>query len=200
MRRSYLVARRLIVLACLIGLGGALAYRMLYQHALVDGRAHYFLGDDAMISMRYAYNLAHGRGLVWNPGEYVQGYTNLGWTLVMSAVHWSGAPLHIAPLVVLLLNSAIYAALVALLVLKLRPLPGLVAGVLVALDGSVLEWTISGFEATLQAALITLAVLPFLGVGAARLAPIWAALAFVVRPDAIIVLAWVALLLIWRRE
>ena len=47
------------------------------------GSERYFsLFDDAMISMRYAHNLAHGFGLVWNPGEApVEGYTNLLWTI-----------------------------------------------------------------------------------------------------------------------
>src|SRR5574339_584219 len=42
------------------------------------------LVDDAMISMRYAWNFSHGHGLVWNQGEYVQGYTNLLMVLIMS--------------------------------------------------------------------------------------------------------------------
>lgn len=42
------------------------------------------LFDDAMISMRYAWNFSHGNGLVWNQGEYIQGYTNLLMTLLMS--------------------------------------------------------------------------------------------------------------------
>jgi hypothetical protein len=50
----------------------------------VDGERYFALFDDAMISMRYAWNLSHGSGLVWNPGEYVEGYTNPLWTLVMS--------------------------------------------------------------------------------------------------------------------
>ena len=37
-----------------------------------------------MISMRYAWNFSHGQGLVWNPGERIEGFTNLLWTLVMS--------------------------------------------------------------------------------------------------------------------
>jgi arabinofuranosyltransferase len=41
--------------------------------------------DDAYISYRYAANLVHGHGLVFNRGEYVEGYTNLLWTL-LSAV------------------------------------------------------------------------------------------------------------------
>lgn len=34
--------------------------------------------DGAMIAMRYALNLAHGHGLVWNVGERAEGYGLLG--------------------------------------------------------------------------------------------------------------------------
>lgn len=49
-----------------------------------NGHRYFCLFDDAMISMRYADNLAHGRGLVWNAGERVEGYTNLLMTLLMA--------------------------------------------------------------------------------------------------------------------
>jgi len=42
-----------------------------------------------MISMRYAWNFAHGKGLEWNSEEYVQGYTNLLMTLLMSLPFFS---------------------------------------------------------------------------------------------------------------
>ena len=49
-----------------------------------DGMTYLYIFDDAMISMRYAWNLAHGHGLVWNPGEPpVQGFTNMLMTLFM---------------------------------------------------------------------------------------------------------------------
>jgi arabinofuranosyltransferase len=38
--------------------------------------------DDAYISFRYARNLARGAGLVFNPGEYVKGYSNTLFTLL----------------------------------------------------------------------------------------------------------------------
>jgi arabinofuranosyltransferase len=38
--------------------------------------------DDAYISYRYAWNLVQGHGLVYNPGERVEGYTNFLWTLL----------------------------------------------------------------------------------------------------------------------
>ena len=41
--------------------------------------------DDAYISYRYADNLLHGAGLVYNPGEIVEGYTNFLWTLWIAA-------------------------------------------------------------------------------------------------------------------
>jgi len=47
--------------------------------------------DDAFISFRYAAHLAHGQGLVWNPGERVEGITNLLWTLLLApaeALRW----------------------------------------------------------------------------------------------------------------
>jgi len=46
---------------------------------------HYFWGDDCYISFRYARQLMLGHGLVWNPGEAVEGYTNFLWVLIMSA-------------------------------------------------------------------------------------------------------------------
>lgn len=52
-----------------------------------DGRAGFTLFDDAMISMRYARNLAEGHGLVWNVGERVEGYTKPLW---MAAIHACG--------------------------------------------------------------------------------------------------------------
>ena len=51
----------------------------------IDGRRYFSLFDDAMISMRYAWNSAHGAGPVWNPGERVEGYTNPLMVLVMTA-------------------------------------------------------------------------------------------------------------------
>lgn len=40
--------------------------------------------DDAYISFRYALNFAEGRGMVFNPGERVEGITNLGFALMIA--------------------------------------------------------------------------------------------------------------------
>jgi len=43
-----------------------------------------FIQDDAFISFRYADNFVQGKGLVWNEGERVEGYTNFLWTIIVS--------------------------------------------------------------------------------------------------------------------
>ena len=46
----------------------------------------WFITDDAFISFRYVRNLVEGRGLVFNPGEYVEGYSNFLWVLELAAI------------------------------------------------------------------------------------------------------------------
>ena len=46
----------------------------------------WWLTDDAFISFRYARNLLEGHGLVFNPGERVEGYTNFLWTLELAGI------------------------------------------------------------------------------------------------------------------
>lgn len=43
-----------------------------------------FTVDDAYISFRYARNLIDGHGLVFNPGEAVEGYSNFLWTVLIA--------------------------------------------------------------------------------------------------------------------
>ena len=43
-----------------------------------------YVTDDTYISLRYAQNLVHGHGLVYNRGEHVEGYTNFLWTLALA--------------------------------------------------------------------------------------------------------------------
>ena len=42
-----------------------------------------WIGDDAFISLRYSDMFARGEGLVFNRGEWVEGYTNFLWTLLL---------------------------------------------------------------------------------------------------------------------
>lgn len=73
-----------------------------------EGRRVFTLFDDAMISMRYARNLADGYGLVFNPGEPpVEGYTNFLWTLWMALLHRLPIDESKLPLVVMISGVAI---------------------------------------------------------------------------------------------
>ncbi len=49
-------------------------------------RVSWFITDDAFISFRYARNLLEGHGLVFNRGEYVEGYTNFLWVIELAAI------------------------------------------------------------------------------------------------------------------
>jgi hypothetical protein len=66
--------------------------------------------DDAYISYRYAHNLASGNGLVFNPGDRVEGYSNLLWVVILAAGERAGcAPHRLGPA----LGVASYLAILA---------------------------------------------------------------------------------------
>lgn len=65
------------MVACVLGC--VLAILILHGYVFWDHTA-----EDAFISFRYAQNLAHGNGLVWNPGERVEGYSNFLWVLILA--------------------------------------------------------------------------------------------------------------------
>lgn len=49
--------------------------------------------EDAFITYRYAEHLCRGAGLVYNPGEVVEGFTSFGWTIVLAVVSGAGLPI-----------------------------------------------------------------------------------------------------------
>jgi hypothetical protein len=58
----------LVLWVCVLAAVGVAAYsgRSAYErHVSIGGKQFFLLHDDAMISMRYAYNFAKGDGLVW---------------------------------------------------------------------------------------------------------------------------------------
>lgn len=76
-------------------LGLALAGLILIAGAFIHLRYNTFFidivgSDDAFISYRYAENFFKGHGLVFNPGERVEGYSNLLYTLLMVPAFFIG--------------------------------------------------------------------------------------------------------------
>lgn len=45
-----------------------------------------FIQDDAFTSLRYVENFVNGKGMVFNDGERVEGYTNFLWVMLLSAI------------------------------------------------------------------------------------------------------------------
>lgn len=55
-----------------------------------------FLSDDSLISLRYAQRFIEGKGLTWNDGHPVEGYSNLLWVLGVSVLGKLGIDLIVA--------------------------------------------------------------------------------------------------------
>ena len=132
--------------------------RSLALHAAVAGlvllgfQVHWtypFVSDDAFISLRYAERLLEGKGLTWNDGDTVEGYSNLLWVLAtaglmklqLSAI-WAARAL----------GLACSAAAVVVLALMVRPRSGtqlagsLAAPLLLAACSPLAVWTMAGLE------------------------------------------------------
>jgi arabinofuranosyltransferase len=149
------VAAGLVLSGCVM-----VALRYVWRTTLTaDGQRVFTLWDDAMISMRYAHNLATGHGLVWNPGERVQGYSNLGLTLVMAVLHLVPVGLARVPLLFQLASLAAAAGTVIYAARLARVLVGnetaaITAAVLVATLAPLGIWAAQGSD-TAPIALVT---------------------------------------------
>ena len=63
---------------------------------LVNVKRYNFISDDSFITLRYTRNLVQGEGLVFNPGERVEGFTSMLWTLLLSLFGLIGLDLLVA--------------------------------------------------------------------------------------------------------
>ena len=132
----------------------------------VDGQLFFTLIDDAMISMRYAQHLAAGSGLVWNVGEApIQGFTNLGWVLLMAVLHelpFTPATVSlgvmIASATILLANALVVARICEALSPEAVYAPLMAAGI-TAFYFPLVFWSLRGMEVGLLVLLVDLAVL-----------------------------------------
>jgi arabinofuranosyltransferase len=180
-----------------LGLGAALLYLF---------RA--YAADDSFITFRYARNLAHGLGVVWNPGEApVEGYSNFLWMLLASAALKIGIdPLAAARTVAILCYGG---SLVAVRALAIRAGSSRGAANLAVLGFAAIPayayWAVSGLE-TLSVVLLSLLYFLALTIDSdARTLPwrsaVLADLLLMSRPDTplLIVLAVLPLLLPFDR-
>lgn len=117
-----------------------------------------FIKDDAYISFRYAHNVIAGHGLVFNPGEYVEGITNFLWTVLMIPFEAMGWDLFIVSEWIGLGLTAAMLLLLTRLTLTFTPSLGalptrwmaiLWAGLWLGTSSSLGLWSHSGMEQAL---------------------------------------------------
>lgn len=138
-----------------------------------------FIKDDAYISFRYAHNLARGEGLVFNPGEHLEGFTNFLWTLLM--VPFEALGLDLFQVSEILGTALSIGLLVTMMLLAVhfhggrRHLGQLWGGLWLATSSSMALWATSGMEQPL-AMLLPFASVYFLWEGRERQRTSWTAL------------------------
>jgi arabinofuranosyltransferase len=133
---------------------------------VVEDTRYYCLFDDAMVSMRYAENLASGQGLVWNPGgEKVEGFTNPLWVLGMAVFHLfpiSSPKISLCVQIcgaLLLLINLFFVRRIARLLCPESTFVLLAAVLLTAFYLPLNNWGLQGMEVSLLALLLSMAVL-----------------------------------------
>ena len=160
---------------------------------------HYFI-DDAYIFMRYAKNFATGRGLDFNPGEAVLGFTSPLFTLALAFLaraFRSADP----GLLIAVLNGALFggfAIVVARLFITDRPLSW-VLPIVLGFYFPFVDASLNGMETTLMLLTMTGAMLCLVR-GRNGGAVVVAALSALTRPEGVIFFALVVLYLLVERR
>ncbi len=137
----------------------------IYQTSFVArGERFFVLFDDAMISMRYARNLAEGDGLVWNPGgERVEGYTNPLWVVFMALFHLIPIPASKVSLFIQI-SGALFLAANLIFVKKVserlsgNSLVVILAAGLTAFYGPLNNWGLLGMEVSALTLIVSAAL------------------------------------------
>lgn len=117
--------------------------------------------EDAYIIFRYAENFGHGHGLVFNPGERVEGYTCFLWVLLLGLAVKGGLPVIVTARFLGLAGSVGAMVICPLLYRKLdghNPFFAILPLALLAVNGPLAAWTLSGMETPLFAFLVIAAV------------------------------------------
>lgn len=153
-----------------------------------------FTQDDAFISYRYVKNLVNGHGLVFNPGERVEGYTNFLWIILLSIFANFGLDIIIVSKILGVASGCITLFLLyKISFLFLQNKTGtqhsgffaLLPCLLLASNSAFAYWSISGLEtAFFVMAVLSSVYLYFIN---ERLAIISSALSSLIRPEGVLV-------------
>jgi hypothetical protein len=152
----------------------------------------YVIYDDSYISFRYARNLARGEGLVFNPGERVEGYTNFLWTVLIAGGIRLGFDPIVASKALGIISGALILFLATVLTKHLTPGSGFWAAIpalLLAATASLPRYALSGMETLFFALWLCLALWLQFGVQRSfgpRLAALSLALGTLTRPEGLL--------------
>lgn len=118
--------------------------------------------EDSYITYRYAENLSRGVGLVYNPGEVVEGFTSFAWTLLLAAVARVGlSVISVSRALSLICGLAVLGLTWALArrVLRRNDAWTLAPVLIVAANGTWAYYAMTGMETMLFLLLVLLAAL-----------------------------------------
>jgi arabinofuranosyltransferase len=165
-----------------------------------------YVVDDSFITFRYVHNFVNGHGIVYNPGERVEGYTNFLWLLVLSALAWVVPGVDL-PWVAQLLGVLCGGATILLVIAcswrlhQRHDAAGLIAAAFLALSSSFCAWSTAGLETTLFAFLVFAASYAYVVALDQTHTPIVAPLAFAMaaltRPEGVLLYGVASLHLVW---
>ncbi len=171
------ILRNVLFGLLLLGFADYAWHYILDTSFVINGTRYYVLFDDAMISMRYAYNLAHGNGLVWDIGQRVEGFTNPLWVIYMALLHVAlplplsamGLPVQITGAILLGANLYFVRGIVEHFTGGLVAMLAAVA--LTAFYAPLLSWGLLGMEVSALALILTAVVWILLRNGRERFTP-----------------------------
>lgn len=154
--------------------------------------------DDAFISFRYAWNLAHGQGLVFNAGQRVMGSTTPGFCLLLAAFARVGASVEASAFALGIAGAAASAALVTWLLVEESLVIAAAAGLAVALNALFVTESSTGMEASVYSALLLAAIALLRSRAPAPLGGAALGLAALVRPEGVAAAGVIGLVLLAR--
>ncbi|WP_288244115.1 hypothetical protein [uncultured Chryseobacterium sp.] len=171
---------------------------------------HYpFLSDDSLISLRYVQRFIDGKGLTWNDGHPVEGYSNLLWILIISFLGKLGMDLILAARILGIACSIGTLAVISSYFNAKNSKKEYVflAVFLLVTTPSFTVWAIGGLEQPLYIFLLTLTLTEVSKIVNDRsermyLLPLWLGLLAITRPDGFLftILTAIFLLFVFRKN
>ena len=161
-----------------------------------------FTQDDAFISYRYVKNLINGDGLVFNPGERVEGYTNFLWIILLSICAKFGLDIIVLSKILGVASGSVTLFLlykISVLVFQKKNSPtsfpqswffALFPSLLLASNSTFAYWSISGLETVFFLMAILLSVYFYLLISNfinQRLMILFGALSTLIRPEGVLI-------------